>query len=230
MIGIYKIENKINGKVYIGQTSIDIEKRWRFHINHEYNQHLKAAFKKYGISSFMFSVIHPINKDEYIDENYLHLQLDELEKHYISQYESINSSKGYNKKTGGRDGIINEEAKIKLSKSVKKYWENTPKDSPRNIRNKVKHNTSEYLKLASERSKEQWNRNPNRRKELSEKVKGENNPKAKAVICLETKTIYRTIKAAEQQVGKKGIGEVLARRTKTCAGCHCDYYTEDKNE
>ena len=30
MIGIYKIENLINGKVYIGQ-SIHIERRWQEH-------------------------------------------------------------------------------------------------------------------------------------------------------------------------------------------------------
>ena len=30
-IGIYKIENLINGSIYIGQ-SIDIEKRWSTHI------------------------------------------------------------------------------------------------------------------------------------------------------------------------------------------------------
>ena len=30
--GIYKIENKINGKVYIGQ-SIEIERRWQKHLN-----------------------------------------------------------------------------------------------------------------------------------------------------------------------------------------------------
>ena len=27
MIGIYKIENKVNGKIYVGQ-SIDIDTRW----------------------------------------------------------------------------------------------------------------------------------------------------------------------------------------------------------
>lgn len=30
MIGIYKIENTVNGKVYIGQ-SVDIKKRWKAH-------------------------------------------------------------------------------------------------------------------------------------------------------------------------------------------------------
>ena len=42
--GIYKIENKINGKCYIGQ-SVDILRRWRVHKtianneNHEYKDH-----------------------------------------------------------------------------------------------------------------------------------------------------------------------------------------------
>ena len=32
MIGIYKITNKINNKIYIGQSK-DIERRWKKHIN-----------------------------------------------------------------------------------------------------------------------------------------------------------------------------------------------------
>lgn len=31
MVGIYKIENKQNGKIYIGQSA-DIKKRWESHI------------------------------------------------------------------------------------------------------------------------------------------------------------------------------------------------------
>ena len=45
MIGIYKIENKVNGKVYIGQ-SIDINTRWYNHRkelngNRHHNEHLQ---------------------------------------------------------------------------------------------------------------------------------------------------------------------------------------------
>lgn len=61
MIGIYKIENKINGKIYIGQSNF-IERRWTQHKSpYEQERHadfpLYKAFKKYGIENFIFSVI-----------------------------------------------------------------------------------------------------------------------------------------------------------------------------
>lgn len=63
MIGIYKIENMINNKVYIG-CSNNIEKRWSGHKtkafsegDREYNKTLYRAFRKYGIDSFRFSVV-----------------------------------------------------------------------------------------------------------------------------------------------------------------------------
>ena len=44
MIGIYKITNNVNGKIYIGQ-SVNIEKRWKDHIsaskNKNYYNHKK---------------------------------------------------------------------------------------------------------------------------------------------------------------------------------------------
>lgn len=56
--GIYKIENKLNGKVYIGQ-SINIEQRWREHKSRylsidekEYNKPLYNAIRKYGLQKF----------------------------------------------------------------------------------------------------------------------------------------------------------------------------------
>ena len=37
MMGIYKITNKINGKVYIGM-SVDIEGRWKGHIKYAFDE------------------------------------------------------------------------------------------------------------------------------------------------------------------------------------------------
>lgn len=63
MVGIYKIENLLNGKVYIGQSRC-IEKRW---INHRsaafnpnnqcYDYPLYCAIRKYGIENFSFEII-----------------------------------------------------------------------------------------------------------------------------------------------------------------------------
>ena len=57
MIGIYKITNKINGKVYIGQSN-DIERRWAEHRNRykTNNTFLYQNMRLYGIENFDFSI------------------------------------------------------------------------------------------------------------------------------------------------------------------------------
>ena len=53
--GIYKIENKINKHIYIGQ-SINILKRWTEHTKDSkkyLNLTLYKAFNKYGIKNFL---------------------------------------------------------------------------------------------------------------------------------------------------------------------------------
>ena len=55
MAYIYKITNRINQKVYIGQTSFSVEKRWKEHVQ-DINKHLDRplyrALSKYGIENF----------------------------------------------------------------------------------------------------------------------------------------------------------------------------------
>ena len=53
MIGIYKIENLINHKVYIGQ-SIHIERRWKEHCANSTSSVISKAIKKYGKENFSF--------------------------------------------------------------------------------------------------------------------------------------------------------------------------------
>lgn len=78
MIGIYKIENKINGKVYVGQSK-NIEVRWIQHLE-ELNKgthhcsKLQQDYLKYDISNFNFTILEVCEKEK----------LDELEKYYIS--------------------------------------------------------------------------------------------------------------------------------------------------
>lgn len=97
MIGIYKITNLENGKIYIGQ-SVDIEERWKQHkwkaFNSNelaYNSAIHAAFRKYGLDKFVCEVIEECSIE----------QLDEKERYWISTLNSITPN-GYNILEGGQ--------------------------------------------------------------------------------------------------------------------------------
>ena len=64
--GIYKVTNKINGKVYIGQ-SVDIGRRWRQHMTAEDDIYFHKAIQKYGVENFEWEVIEKCKKSE-LDE------------------------------------------------------------------------------------------------------------------------------------------------------------------
>lgn len=61
--GVYKIENIINGKIYIGSTSrLGFTRRWYSHLkmlrkNKHYNQYLQASWNKHGENNFKFEII-----------------------------------------------------------------------------------------------------------------------------------------------------------------------------
>ena len=59
--GIYEIKNKINGKMYIGQSR-NINKRrsyhlWKLRSNNHFNPLLQNSFNKYGEHNFEFIIL-----------------------------------------------------------------------------------------------------------------------------------------------------------------------------
>lgn len=111
MIGIYKITNNINHKVYIG-LSKNISKRWNKHYNspfnpnsHDYDKPLYRAIRKYGLNNFTFEVIEECTIEE----------LSQKEKYWINYYNATNPSKGYNLTDGGTDAIT--KSKITLDEA-----------------------------------------------------------------------------------------------------------------
>jgi predicted GIY-YIG superfamily endonuclease len=47
---VYQITNKLNGKIYVGQTKFSVEKRFKQHA--KANSVIGCAIRKYGIENF----------------------------------------------------------------------------------------------------------------------------------------------------------------------------------
>jgi len=95
---IYKITNKLNQKVYIGQTN-NLERRKSEHFRClEKNKILYEAIKKYGKENFTFECIEDLCSD-----------YNEKEKYWINYYRSyigFDDCKGYNETLGGEEPPI----------------------------------------------------------------------------------------------------------------------------
>ncbi len=114
---MYKITNKINGKVYIGQTILSFKRRCDTHKNKlrqgkHYNSHLQSSWFEYGENNFIFEIIETsINCKNLLDER---------EQYWIKLYNSTNQEFGYNIESGGNENkMISQETRLKLSKAHK---------------------------------------------------------------------------------------------------------------
>lgn len=100
MLGkIYKITNKINGKIYVGQTVKSLKERFNKHCwrttekdRYHLDMAIKKAIRKYGKENFTIELIEEVETTK----------LDEREVYWISFYDSYN--KGYNCTLGGQNG------------------------------------------------------------------------------------------------------------------------------
>lgn len=113
---IYKITNKINSKLYIGQST-NFLTRCRLHEevgfnvkSRQYNHPLYKSIRKYGIANFEIEIIdHCSSLDE----------LNEREIYYISTFDTIiDHGKGYNLEYGGKNGLKSQATRAKMRKSL----------------------------------------------------------------------------------------------------------------
>ncbi len=107
---IYIIKNKQSPKVYIGQTSRNVEQRFKEHINRDTETKLSQAFKKYGVNNFYYEILEEVDNK----------MLNEREIYWINCYNSYTC--GYNMTPGG----FNMDSAIEiLKKPVEKRDANT---------------------------------------------------------------------------------------------------------
>lgn len=203
---IYMIRNKINNKLYIGQTTdkkgfngrygergTGIEKVYNHHIKKEkqdksYNKHLLRSIEKYGFDAF--------EVNEEFDIAYSQEELNKLEYMYIEIYQCRYIEYGYNNRYGGNNGKLSEETKKKLKDIM----------------------TGRYV----------GENNPNYGN--GDKIRGGKNPSARAVYCYEFNQIRLTIKewCGILNLDMSHILQCCNGGLKTTGGFHFRYATEEE--
>lgn len=118
---IYKVTNKINNKVYIGQSTLSLEERKRYHYldcnKTSDNTYFHNALRKYNKNDFTWEIL----EDDITSMD----ELNAKEIYYIALYNSTNKDVGYNLKSGGNNGGKNSiETKIKIGRKTKERWSN----------------------------------------------------------------------------------------------------------
>lgn len=110
---IYKITCKVNNKIYIGQTTETLEKRFNRHMGYQKDTHdtkFYRAVRKYGVENFYIELIAQATSKE---------ELDNLEEHYIQKYQAI--EKGYNTSLGkiGGDTLTHNPNLAKIKEKIR---------------------------------------------------------------------------------------------------------------
>lgn len=172
---IYKITNKVTGKVYIGQTVQTLNNRWLDHKSNarnpdKYKSALYGSMRKHGLENFNI---------EQID---VAANLDELnikEQTYIKALNSI-VPKGYNLEPGGGSKQSHPDTRAKISAALK----------GRPIKNRM--NGAPKGRPVSEE----------RKARISKTMTGVAQPwKYKAVMLVETGEVFESLNEAAKKLG-----------------------------
>lgn len=171
---IYKITNKTNGKVYIGQTTQQLSERWWQHCNRcpsqKHRSYIYNAVEKEGEDNFS---VEQIASADSLDA------LNLLEEHYIKEYDCL-APNGYNLHPGGKGKVCHPDTKLKISATLK----------GRPIKNR-QNGAAKGRPVSAER-----------RAKISATMTGIPQPwKYKPVMAIETGTIYESVNAAAAALG-----------------------------
>ena len=229
---IYKHTNKINGKVYIGQTCKKPNRRWHNGTAYKSCTYFYHAIQKYGWDGFEHEVlVTGLTLEE----------ANEMEERLIFQYQSNNSQFGYNLQSGGKNKRQNESTKQIMQ--LKMSGEGNPMYG--------KHHSQENRQKMSEnhydvngKNNPRWGKHCSQetKDKISEANSGMNNygygipqtderrkKTSRAVKCIETNIIYFGAREAEKQTGINHSGIVLCCQGKKniAGGYHWEYVNRD---
>jgi group I intron endonuclease len=217
--GIYKIQNIINNKVYVG-SAINLRKRKNNHLsdlryNRHSSSHLQNAFNKYGEKTFKFVVLESVKNI---------IELEEREIFWIKKLKSHINSNGYNARifvTDNRNLKHSEETKKKISENRKgkgKHKQHITEETKKlksklcKSQNLKQYHTPETEKKRLKKLRESIYNKPissEHKKAISRKNKGSNNGMAK----LKESDV---LKIKNMLLTKKYTMEIIANKFNVC--------------
>ena len=200
---VYIHINKINKKVYVGQTSNSAQERWKNGYGYK-GQYFFEAIEEFGWDNFEHIII---------AENLTMAEAQTLEAELIAKYRANEEAFGYNKTSGGfgsrgRNWTVEEREKMSLTQ--KECWQDPERRAQAQKTQKEIWNTPEGKEKRSKQATELWKSDAYRATHT-----GTNHARSKPVRCKETGQIFDNarqaaawaLKANPQNIGKCCKGE-----------------------
>lgn len=241
---IYIHANKINGKVYVGQTSQDANKRWRNGNGYVNNVAFYRAIQKYGWDNFEHKILFDgLTKEE----------ADAKEMELIAFYDSKNPDNGYNLTDGGqgtngyqmpderkrqisesqKGRLLTDEWKQHISEAVRgenhPFWGKRLSDEHRRHLSEAHMGNKSYGGMQGKRHTEETKRRMSESRmghptsdETKRKIGIAN---GRPVRCVETSIVYYSATEAYRQTGNSvaGITMCCNGKRKTCGKLHWEW-------
>ena len=225
MYTVYQHKNKINGKIYIGITSKDPEKRWGHNgCNYKSSPHFYSAIQKYGWNNFEHNILFTKLTKE---------QACLKEQELIKYFNSMDRRFGYNSTSGGETFVMNEEIRQKISKAMmgnkNGLGHACSEEKKRKISEaqKGRQFTEEHRRKLSEAAKRRHTPcSEETKKKLSQAY-----PNKRKVYCEELNKIFESVQECGRFIGAPAtnISKVCGGRGKTVKGYHLKYYDDTIN-
>lgn len=223
---IYYVENKINGKKYIGKKQYysyksgkkHKESNWKKYLSS--SKHLKEDIKKIGIDNFYFEILFECKTRgdlTYAETNLQH------KNNVLTERDATGERTWYNASIGAIKFIPkaehSEETKRRMSESKKKMYDEGKINIPIMTKDKL---STEEIQVRSNKMKEMWKNDPKfgvqfyspeRKKQISQKYTGEGNPMYRKSHSEDTLKLF-----SEQRKGKKQSDSHIKKRVEKNTG------------
>lgn len=217
MYSVYK-HTTPNGKVYIGITGKEPEKRWMKGRGYQNNPHFSHAIKFYGWENI---------EHEILRTGLTRKEAEQLEVQLIAQYDSTNQDKGYNCTNGGETIGKHTLATRRLLSEIKTRQYATGEV----IHPMLGTHFSEESRAKMSKSHSGKTLSVEHKKKIGQSCKGllcgNKNPMAKRVICVDTGVIFETVTEAAKSVGltRQAIYRQIKGFSQTAGGYRWQYAT-----